>query len=50
MLTRCIPLVFVHLALAIRIDDAHPLQKLGKVWVLLVLFEYLVELLLVDAL
>ena len=50
MLTRCVPLVFTHLALAIRVDDAHPLQKLGKIWVLLVLLEYLMKLLFVDAL
>ena len=47
MLTRGVPLVLVHLALAVGVDDAHALQERGKLGLLLVLLEHLVELLFV---
>ena len=45
--TRCLPLVLVHLALAVGVDDVHALEELAKLLVLVVLLEDLVELLLV---
>ncbi len=46
--TRSLPLVLVHVALAIGVDDAHALEQRSKLRMLGMLFKYLVELLLVN--
>lgn len=46
--TGSLPLVFVHLALAVGVDDVHALQQRAKLLVLVVLVEHVVELALVD--
>lgn len=47
-LTGSLPLVLVHLALAVLVDDAHPLEQVGKLWLVLFVRVQVVELALVE--
>ena len=48
--TRSLPLILIHLALAIRVDDAHALEQRSEIGMLRMFFIDLMELLLVDQL
>lgn len=47
-LTGSLPLVLVHFALAVLVDDAHPLEQVGKLWLVLFVRVQVVELALIE--